>query len=101
MTTTYNAVRNERFVPYFHERDGAKHSSINQVMYTASGDWLSEGGWPVHGEWRFGRSASGEYLAEKIEDGAAVRTKVIPSYYQLQSLLSWYSQKDWTINVHR
>ncbi len=99
MTTTYN-VRNARFVPYFHERDDAKHTSITKVLYTATGNWLSARGWPVHGEWRFGLSASGEYLAEKIEDGAAVRTKILPSHYQLQSLLTWYRQKDWAINVH-
>jgi hypothetical protein len=99
MTTTYN-VRNARFVPYFHERDDAKHTSITDLLYTATNDWLSEGGWPVYGEWRFGLSAAGEYLAEKIENGATVRTKVLPNRYQLQSLLTWYAQKAWTINTH-
>ncbi len=99
MTTTYTA-RTSRFVPYFHERDDAQHSRITEMLYTATGSWLSARGWPVYGEWRFGLSASGEYLAEKIEDGAAVRTKFLPNRGQLQSLLSWYEQKDWTINVH-
>ena len=99
MTASYNA-RTSRFVPYFIERDDAKHSSITNVLYTATGNWTSANGWPVHGEWRFGVTALGEYLAEKIEDGAAVRTKAIVSRYQMQSLLRWYEQRGWKLHSH-
>ena len=93
-----NTISRTKFVPHFVERDMYRNSRIDKLLYTATNSWVNAWGNDVIGAtWLFGLTTSGEYLAEKIENGGATREKRAWSLTGLRNMVTWYRDHNWDI----